>query len=114
MPVLVCGYSEGAGGYEVWTQERAPLPKGYVAYESELTTQMLCIENQRRVRFDTPEEKAAMCPWRKREEATSTLPIRPSPGATASHGVRVSALVRRGPAARRLTLTAVNELLGIR
>ena len=69
VPVLVSGYSDRAGRYEVWTQERAPLPKGYVAYKSELDTQMLCIENQRRVRFDTPEEKAVTDLRRKKEAA---------------------------------------------
>ena len=47
VPVLDFGYDERAGGYEVFTVDRAKLPKGYVAYESELSAQQLCIRESR-------------------------------------------------------------------
>ena len=37
-PVLEHGFNQRAGVFEVTTVERAKLPKGYVAYESELAT----------------------------------------------------------------------------
>ena len=43
VPVLVHGHDARAGGFEVRTQGRAQLPKGYFAYKSELDAQMMCV-----------------------------------------------------------------------
>ena len=43
VPVLELGHDARTGGVEVQTQGRAPLPKGYFAYKSELDAQMMCV-----------------------------------------------------------------------
>ena len=56
VPVLVFANNECAVDYEVVTQQRAALPKGYVAYESEIKVQYQCIEEQMRARRDTAKD----------------------------------------------------------
>ena len=52
MPVLELGHDACAGGFEVRTQGRAQLPKGYFAYESELAAQMTCVMHGRREAYE--------------------------------------------------------------
>ena len=52
VPVLVHGHDARAGGFEVRTQGRAQLPKGYFAYESELAAQMTCVMHGRREAYE--------------------------------------------------------------
>ena len=52
VPVLELGHDARAGGFEVRTQGRAQLPKGYFAYESELAAQMTCVMHGRREAYE--------------------------------------------------------------
>ena len=52
VPVLVHGHDARAGGFEVRTQGRAQLPKGYFAYASELAAQMTCVMYGRREAYE--------------------------------------------------------------
>ena len=53
VPVLSFAYNERAGITEVVTQQRAKLPKGYVAYESELKINEDCLRLQWQAERDT-------------------------------------------------------------
>ena len=57
VPVLTVDYTGNRDEYIVSTEHRARLPKGYVAYESEVQTYFLGELEKRQVRIQTPEEK---------------------------------------------------------
>ena len=56
VPVLTIAYMQPGAVTEVVTQQRAKLPKGYVAYESELSVHNVCIDEQVRARRDTAKD----------------------------------------------------------
>ena len=52
VPVLELGHDARTGSFEVRTQDRAQLPKGYFAYASELNAQMTCVMHGRRESYE--------------------------------------------------------------
>ena len=52
VPVLELGHDARTGSFEVRTQDRAQLPKGYFAYASELNAQMTCVMHGRREAYE--------------------------------------------------------------
>ena len=47
VPVLTCGYNDESGGYEYHVENRTKLPKGCVAYSSEVAAYAQCINDVR-------------------------------------------------------------------
>ena len=62
MPVLELGCGERAGAFEVRTQGRAPLPKGYFAYASELEAQMTCVMHGRSEAYEAADPDGKLPP----------------------------------------------------
>ena len=52
VPVLELGHDARTGSFEVRTQDRAQLPKGYFAHASELNAQMTCVMHGRRESYE--------------------------------------------------------------
>ena len=64
VPMLKCGPS-AAGGFVIGIEQRAKLPKGYVAYESELRANYVAITHGGQVpKTEMPEEKMTASAWR--------------------------------------------------
>ena len=57
VPVLTCKDNR-AGGIDIFTEYKPPLPKGYVAYEDELTTYEQCILDGGKVLDEGPQDKS--------------------------------------------------------
>ena len=64
VPVLSCTYDLKEQVYTVTTDKRAPLPKGYVAYESELATHTIAIDARLRAGCEDVDAKDKMAQHR--------------------------------------------------
>ena len=56
------GHNAHTGSFEVRTQDRAQLPKGYFAYASELNAQMTCVMHGRRESYEKEDKDGKLPP----------------------------------------------------